>query len=48
MNLDYLVNSHPAVLDGYIHLVRGEIRMLDVEKKNGDSPCDGTDFLGLW
>lgn len=33
MNLDYLVNSHPAVLDGYIHLVRGEIRMLDVEKK---------------
>ena len=35
MNLDYLVNSHPAVLDGYIHLVRGEIRMLDVEKKMG-------------
>lgn len=35
MNLDYLVNSHPAVLDGYIHLVRGEIRMLDVEKKKG-------------
>ena len=34
-NLDYLVNSHPAVLDGYIHLVRGEIRMLDVEKKMG-------------
>ena len=37
MNLDYLVNSHPAVLDGYIHLVRGEIRMLDVEKKMGIS-----------
>lgn len=35
MNLDYLVNSHPVVLDGYIHLVRGEIRMLDVEKKMG-------------
>lgn len=35
MNLDYLVNSHPAVLDGYINLVRGEIRMLDVEKKMG-------------
>lgn len=35
MNLDYLVNSHPAVLDGYIHLVRGEIRMLGVEKKMG-------------
>ena len=35
MNLDYLVNSHPAVLDGYIHLVRGEIRMLDVETKMG-------------
>lgn len=35
MNLDYLVNSHPAVLDGYIHLVRGEIRMIDVEKKMG-------------
>lgn len=35
MNLDYLVNSHQAVLDGYIHLVRGEIRMLDVEKKMG-------------
>lgn len=33
MNLDYLINSHPAVLDGYIHLVRGEIRMLDIEEK---------------
>src|SRR5699024_11889237 len=35
LNADYVVTSHPAVLDGFIGLARNEMKELEKEKREG-------------
>ena len=37
LNLDYVVESHPAVLDGFIDMARAEIRMQRIEQAIGEN-----------
>ena len=36
-NLDYVIESHPAVLDGFIDMARAEIRMQRIEQAIGEN-----------
>ena len=44
LNADYVVTSHPAVLDGFIGLVRNEMKELEKEKQAGQI---GPEIKGL-
>ena len=37
LNLDYVIESHPAVLDGFIDMARAEIRMQRIEQAIGEN-----------
>ncbi len=37
LNLDYVIESHPAVLDGFIDMARAEIRMQRIEQAVGEN-----------
>ena len=37
LNLDYVIESHPAVLDGFIDIARAEIRMQRIEQAIGEN-----------
>lgn len=37
LNLDYVIESHPAVLDGFIDMARAEIRMQRIEQAIGET-----------